>query len=234
MITFSKLGRFGRLGNQLFQIASTIGVATRHGTSFVFPAWSYQTYFNNILPTGYPPECKIYVEPSSLYTEINLDKQFNWSLEGYFQSWKYFDHCKDLIKYYFHFEKPHFPGVDNVAVHVRRGDYIELSHVHPVLGMDYYRKAFDHFKGEKFTIFSDDIEWCKENFRSTDDIFFVHNDSEIFDFQIMTSHRKFIIANSSFSYWAAYLSGSKDVIAPKEYVVGEERDDRIFPDWIKM
>lgn len=230
MITYSNLGKNGRLGNQLFQISSTIGVALKNGHEFCFPKWDYAQYFDHPLPEGYPSGTVVYKEPNYRYHDIVLSTTKNWDLDGYFQSWKYFNDYKDTVQHYLAFyRKP----VHKVAVHVRRGDYLQLQHIHPVLPIDYYRRAMEYFKGEMFTIFSDDIFWCIENLNGYN-VEFYHPDTDINTFQAMAQYDYFVIANSSFSYWAAYLANSTQVIAPKNYVIGEEVDDRLLPEWIKL
>lgn len=230
-ITYSRLGSYGRLGNQLFQIASTIGIAVKNDADFVFPEWEYSGDFFNKLPTGtVSGNHKEYVEPNYRYADVVLDRTYDWDLCGYFQSWKYFSNVDDGIKYYFSFEHQ---KRDGVAVHVRRGDYLHLQHIHPVLHLSYYLDAFNFFKGENFTIFSDDIEWCKHNF-SGSHFTFHSTGRDIDDLKEMSSYRHIIIANSSFSWWSAYLSNASMIIAPKLYVNGEEIDDRIPDNWIKL
>lgn len=232
MIVFEKLGNYGRLGNQMFQIASTIGIAKKNNTDYAFPEWSVSKHFDGEFPIMPTTSFQTYKEPNPYYSDVILDSRYNWSLEGYFQSWKYFEHCKDLVLSTFHFDRE---PVDAIALHVRRGDYLNLQHVHPVLQMNYYKSAMEYFQGENFTVFSDDIEWCKDNLSQRNVTYSTtYNLSPIEDFKHMASHKGFITANSSFSWWAAYLSGSEEVIAPKHYVIGETKDDRLLSDWIKI
>jgi len=238
MITYSNLGNYGRFGNQLFQIASTIGIAIKNNQEFIFPKWEYSDYFLHKLPEEAEPS-KHYekiTEYNTGYSGYYLHNNKNYDLVGYFQSYKYFEHCKDKIKYYFEFSNE--PDLDNsVSVHVRRTDYLNLSHIHPVLSLDYYKKTTDFFKDENqiFKVFSDDIQWCKENF--TWRYFeFINTGDLIEDFKIMKSCSSNIIANSSFSWWASYLNDSpnKLVISPKNYVLNESTDDRIPQEWIRL
>jgi hypothetical protein len=236
MITYSKLGNFGRLGNMLFQIAATIGIATKNNINYTFPPWSYSKHFKNPIP-----QSKInfvthtYAEPNSHYSDTILTTKYNWDLKGYFQSWKYFDHCKDLIEHYF---TPNFDikGLfGDVAIHVRRGDYLGIQHIHPILDMSYYIEAMQHFPDSTFVIFSDDINWCEKNFPQNDCVFMPPK-TDVYDLFHMSKYPNQIIANSSFSWWAAWLNKNpkKIIIAPKNYVTGETRDDRIPLDWVKI
>ena len=230
MITFSQLGKYGRLGNQLFQIASTMGIASLNSMLYTFPEWEYGEHFHHLTTVGIPPVLKTYKEPDSYYHEVDLEKGVHWDLVGYFQSWKYFNDIKGTILDQFYFDKVQREGV---ALHIRRGDYLTLSHIHPVLPLEYYENALTYFPNTQVFVYSDDIEWCKQNFKYKDTEF-VSTGSDIEDFKLMAGHDKFIMANSSFSYWAAYLSCSNAVIAPKNYVTGEDRDDRLLPEWTKI
>lgn len=238
MITFSKLGQYGRLGNQLWQIASTIGIAIKNTQSFKFPYFQYSKYLPNVPiyemenAIDKLPDFAVYQEETPYYKDLSLSVNYNWDLQGYFQSWKYFSHCDDMIRWYLQFPKLPLKGV---AVHVRRGDYLSFQNIHPVLPIEYYKEAMKHFKNEEFTIFSDDIEWCKENITGKKISYFEPNGNDWLAFSWMASHQKFIIANSSYSFWAAYLSEKdSEIIAPKTWVLNETLDDRIPVEWKRL
>ena len=233
MITFLRLGGFGRLGNQLWQIASTIGIATKIGVPFEFPRWQYRGDFGNKLPmfiytanTTYFTEFK---EPSTYYNEINLDPAVNWSLSGYFQSPKYFENAEEIIKFYFDLDvKGKRFQLDYVSIHVRRTDYKNLRTVHTNLDeTDYYEKAMALFPNRRFLLFSDDIKWCKEHFK--DRVHYFESPDEFECMKYMSACESHIIANSSFSWWGAYLGMNpyKQVIYPNKWVETEDRNDRI-------
>lgn len=120
-----------------------------------------------------------------------------------------------------------------VAIHVRRGDYVNNPFYVDLMQTNYYERAMAEFPGAKFMVFSDDIEYCKGNplFFGCD---FYHED-EIKDMNKMISCMGHIIANSSFSWWAAYLAPfTKKVIAPLAwYSDGKERTN-IPPAWIRI
>jgi hypothetical protein len=229
-VTFADLGHYGRFGNQLWQIASTIGLALSNGHDFCFPVWEHDRHFSHTLLTDYLTSFRTYTEPEPYYHDVILSQQFDWNLKGYFQSYKYFDHCRPTIHYVLDFPKKHRDGV---AVHVRRGDYLSLAHIHPVLTTEYYISAMQYFEGETFTIFSDDIEWCK-NYLKGWNISYHSSEGDIEDFKIMSGFENFIIANSSYSWWAAYLSRSTRVVAPKQWVLTETRNDRLLPEWMQI
>lgn len=114
--------------------------------------------------------------------------------------------------------------IDQVAIHVRRGDYVNNPFYVDLMKTGYYEKAMDEFPDASFLVFSDDIEWCKkQNIFSKCD--FVEGNSELEDLNLMASCIGHIIANSSFSWWGAYLCPHNGkVIAPKLwYSDGVER-----------
>lgn len=209
MITFSKLGSYGRLGNQMFQIASTIGVAVKNGVEFGFPDFDNQVYFKNRLPSCRSKLPRVDVGWG--YHEIFAQKA---DLVGYLQSEKYFENCKGIVRYYL------TPDYDieereGVAVHVRRGDYDDLYH--PRLGEEYYSVAIGAMEAlgyDRFTFFSDtpeDIGWA-EDYGEIRPV-----GSEIEDLVDFSGHEAYIIGNSTWSWWGAWLGDPyecKHVCAP--------------------
>lgn len=127
--------------------------------------------------------------------------------------------------------------LDLISVHVRRGKnpsnpdepaYSDNPFYVDLCKTDYYERAMAHFPGEKFLIFTDDPEWAKENFKGEHQVISV---SEDYDFSMMARCKGHVIANSSFSWWAAYLSGNRTVY-PLEWFT--DKINRVtFPgDWI--
>lgn len=133
--------------------------------------------------------------------------------------------------------------IDQVAIHVRRAgnpinpsepDYSENPFYVDLFETDYYEKAMAQFPGESFLVFSDDVKWCKQQyiFRECD---FSEGD-ELTDFNRMAGCKGIIMANSSFSWWAAYLSTAK-VIAPsydRWYCDGSSTRTKVLPQWKQL
>ena len=154
----------------------------------------------------------------------------NLFLRGYFQSEKYFKHNRCKILEFFEplpkinefLSKKYSKLVHNkdvVSVHIRRGDYLELTDYHAVTGKDYYDKAMKEFPdSHTFVFFSDDIEWCKKTFKGNNNIF-IEKQDDVLDLYLMSKITNNIIANSSFSWWAAWMNENKDqkVIAPSAW-----------------
>jgi hypothetical protein len=148
----------------------------------------------------------------------------------YVQDPKYFEGCKQELRVLF---GDHIGNIDKVAIHVRRGDYVGNSFYVDLSKTNYYKDAMALFPGKSFMVFSDDIEWCKKQ-----DVFkgcsFSERHDEVRDLNIMAACKGIIMANSSYSWWAAYLSKAEKIIAPKAwYTDGVERT--VCPkEWIKL
>lgn len=234
-ITFEKLGRYGRAGNQFFQIAGIIGIAThpKNGVDFKFPLWRNYDHLERFGTTE-PINIQEYFEnPLPLLTEedrshIEKETFINWgyhhvlvngttSFEGHFQSTKYFDHCMPLVRHYLTMKNEFGPS-DYCAVHFRAGDYTDGAHTyHPRQTVDYYIKAMQHFdSSQKYLIFSDDTEIAKAMFGTSPQIAYATGDY-LQSFKAMKSCRHFICANSSYSLMAAILANQegKKMILPK-------------------
>jgi hypothetical protein len=175
---------------------------------------------------------------------IDIIPRYGTEYIGYFQSEKYFD--KELAKWLFQpdlaidfSEYSHLFKGTTCSVHVRRGDYLKISHIHPVLDMSYYKQAIlnmDYDIGiDRYLVFSDDIAWCKENFVGEKFVFVEEIDYIALFLMAKCDHH--IIANSSFSWWGAYLGKEGTVIAPQRYICNEMMEDHrdVVPkNWIKI
>lgn len=222
-VTFSKLGQHGQLGNQLFQIAAVVGIAKKNGMQPVLPAWEYALYFPNYEVGTVKTEYQI-KEPFFHHADISLDQHADVDLLGYFQSEKYWLHCEQEIARLFRMKNFLFvrdePFEDkilhssnnNVAMHVRRGDYVNNPNYYQ-LTADYYIKALHRLHATygdlNVLCFSNDIEWCRHNLNEAitgHKINFVEGGTAIEDFYLGSRCDHFIIANSSFSWWMARLA----------------------------
>lgn len=177
-------------------------------------------------------------------------------LDGYWQSYKYFIEHEDRIRALFRFKETirlqnkaildQTSQAQTVALHVRRGDYVhdqKANKVHGTCSLDYYQQAIELMK-EKipnpyFLIFSDDISWCKLSIRTGVSQYFVdHSNQNWEDMQLMSMCQHQIIANSSFSWWAAWLNINPDkiIIAPKKWLSNKNipTEDLLPQNWIKI
>lgn len=169
-------------------------------------------------------------------------------LEGYFQSPKYFNEYKKDIRREFSLKEKLTGETYNkilesnaCCVHIRRGDYTTITN-HLVCTIDYYKEAMRLMKEKvsdvKFFIFSDDIEWVKENIKFDYEVEYVcGNNPNYFELGLMSTCRHFILSNSSFSFWAQYLSTNdeKVVVAPNRWFNDINQPCDIYEDsWIKL
>ena len=129
----------------------------------------------------------------------------------------------------------------SVGLHVRRGDYLKLPHL-GVLEIDYYKKAYNYILQNIdkaiFYIFSNDLTWCQNNLDFINNKVFVkETNSEIDDLILMKSCQHNIIANSSFSWWAAWLNqnSQKTILAPKKWFESDPLSNKLLcENWIKF
>lgn len=164
---------------------------------------------------------------------------------GYFQSEKYFPD-RELILNLFHpsawlENQIDFPWKDEMtcAIHVRRQDYLKLSDYHTNLGLDYYDRAMwtlEPFFIDKYLIFSDDIEWCKNTFIGDNFIFM--DSAEYVAMYQMARCSHMIMANSSLSFWGVYLGGNDNrvICTPSRWFgsKGPDPSDIYDEHWIKI
>lgn len=232
-ITFARLGKYGRLGNQLFQIAAVVGLVRRHGGRFRLPRWEYAEDFH--LDGCFDDQIRFrkqYDEPQFDYAPIPYSRSLN--LQGYFQSEKFFAHCKDEIKQLFSFRNPPTRQEGYVSIHVRRGDYVNNA-FYTALPCAYYMKALEKLNGQRVLVFSDDIAWCKREFTGNE-FEFSEGERDVDDLAIMAACDDHVIANSSFSWWAAYLgrNDQRRVVAPNLWFGEAYPDDPTAPDLIPV
>jgi hypothetical protein len=256
----AKTGRYG-LGNQLFQVAATIGIATENNLQYGFPEWHNNNLFRKKLPGVGIGQGVIVKEKSFEYNPVEVPNNCFTFLEGYFQSWKYFQNSEALIKETFEFNGHLFPVVQNVyegaklgttcSISVRRGDYVRLQDIHPLQPDEYWVNAQQLVESkdkiDTYLVFSDDITWCRENkqlFTSTGKkVIFVEGRSQADDFMMITLCNHNIITNSTFSWWGAYLNKNADktVIMPKlwfgptgPWSGPSNAEDLHYPDWYRI
>lgn len=236
MAYHNRFGMNGRFGNQLFQLAATYAHSRRMNEPLYLPnKWDMDAFFPNLSYKIRKGPVHPYREPSFNYTPIPRRREMN--LEGYFQSVRYFEEYESEIRHILH-----IPGIENtnrVAIHVRRGDYTQLAHTHTNLTNDYYERAIAWIKrmqpGATFKIFSDDIYYCmlQPCFHGME---FSDGKDVMADFKEMIGCRHHIIANSSFSWWTAWLSNHPDkvVIAPFHWFSNWRLDysDIHPPEWL--
>lgn len=195
-----------------------------------------------------------YVETGNHFNADFFKSNRSVAIDGYFQSYKYFDFLRHQLFHDFQLIEPLddrnlkalelILSCNSVCIHVRRGDYVSLQNAnefHGLCDLNYYMEAMtiihSKIQNPHFFIFSDDIPWCRSQFNETN-ISFVNvnnSDNAHLDLNLMKNCKNFIIANSSFSWWGAWLAENKNkiVIAPKKWFAEEDSkiDDRIPIEW---
>ena len=269
MIGFNALGRMGRFANQMFQYASLKGIAKNIGVDICIPnhTQAVDDGIGNKLRTELFDSFDLRVNIGLLNNghEPVVNERFHHfdeelftmcpdhvSLQGYFQTEKYFKHIESEIREDFTFKneilnpcKDMISSVENpIALHIRRTDYLTNSENHFNLPLDYYAAALKYFDVDRNVIvFSDDPIWCQEQELFSNDRFMIsENTDNRVDLCLMSLCDDFIIANSSFSWWGAWLSQNKNkkVIAPLQwfgktgYTKDHDTKDLIPNDWIRI
>lgn len=221
-------------------------------------SWYFPNYWIDYHLLGKLPARKNTVRelPGQKVSLELLDDSSDKFYDGYWQSYQYFDSCRDVILKEFTFPKISMEDKLNfelnerlkneensVGIHIRRGDYLKNWKYRGLCGIDYYQKAIayilEHIKSPKFFLFSDDIDWVKENISPLlkgYDVTFVnwnHSINSYKDMQLMAMCKNLIIANSSFSWWAAYLNQNNPIVVAPEKWINSFVDFRIqYKDWI--
>jgi hypothetical protein len=252
----------GGLGNQLFQWSLYKRFEQEFGQKNVFIDDSF--YTNHLVGTtkrnfllGDFPNLKFSkVKVSDIKNEsfmhikddfnfknycklIDQDKNNNFYFDGYWQNYKYFQDVEEIIRQELFMDIEFKMKKSSTSLHVRRTDYCTSNGYHPVIEIDYYKQALEIFQNhEELYIFSDDISWCKENLKF-ENMIFQEDTTELEDLTIMSKCKQNIIANSTFSWWGAWLNNNPDkkVIAPKKWFgdhVNLNTSDLLPNNWIKI
>jgi len=251
MITFSRSGMLGRFGNQMFQYASTMGIAKKLGYEYGanYSNRNENEYLHFLLPDVFESlsakDCSNHItqhfikEPTWHFSESMFLIQDNTDLFGYFQSEKYFEHCKGDIKKEFIFKsdiidtvKPLRNKITDpvISVHMRLGDYKNYPTKHPICSFEYYTNSLELLpKDLTLFVFSDEPELAKEKLKGLNrDAVIIPNMSGQYHMCLMNMCDYHIMANSSFSWWGAWLAESKKTIAPKKWFGGDPEMPKIW------
>lgn len=230
----------GGLGNMMFQIATAYSLSLRDSKEFVcdtidmmIPHKPYYNYTTNIFrKINFSENLNNFQhmgEGVFHYTPLpKLDG--NIKLIGHFQSEKYFiDNKQEILNLFEVDETTKIKLLDvygeilnrnTCSIHIRRGDYVGLPTHHPTQSINYYKEAIEIIgEDEHFVFFSDDIKWCEENFEFVKNKTFISNNTDYEDMYLMSMCKNNIIANSTFSWWGAWLNNNetKQVIAPLKW-----------------
>jgi hypothetical protein len=254
----------GGLGNQMFQYAFAKSLSLKYDTPFQIDLSflngsqtgctkrKYDLDLFNLKVNVYSGKSSniLINEPHFHYSphliksvgdRIKADKNVELLFEGYWQTPLYFNEFESEIRNSLSFKEgldTNFNFANSCSLHVRRGDYVDKSHFHPLLEISYYKKAIDIINPTgQIYVFSDDLNWCKENLNFRE-FTFIEGKSNHEDFKLMSACSNNIIANSSFSWWAAYLNKNKNkkVVAPIRWFTQDHinTSDLIPDDWLRI
>ena len=260
MIGNDRIGSNGRLGNQMFQYASMRGIAAARGYDWVVPPADYDhtanyALFETFNMSTVKPKNIGFVGgkmPHTIITETDhcFSQDFfnecpdNSTLEGFFQTEKYFKNVEDDIRTDFTFKndylKPCKEYIDSIEtppifLHIRQADNIGREQFHPILPISYFEDALKNWSDDTpCFVFTDDIDWCKSQKFFQQDRFLFNDNVERYDYTCMDGLGNMqnsllpqvdlclmslcsggIVANSSFSWWGAWLQNDRGkVVAP--------------------
>jgi|688.fasta_scaffold334865_2 hypothetical protein len=174
----------------------------------------------------------------------------NTIIDGFFQSEKYFSHNRNEILKFLNFDFIEKESIEKkyefifskrcTSIHIRRGDYLKYPNHHPVQTSKYYLDAIEILNKDTdlFIVFSDDINWCKENLK-LDNIIYIEGEKDYIELYLMKNCHNNITSNSSFSWWGAWLNEnpSKKVVGPLIWfgnAIKHNTGDILPEKWIKI
>ena len=256
MIGYNRLGCNGRLGNQMFQYAALRGIADKRGYEWKIPPEDYQHTANyGLFETfemsnvkeeniGFVNGQSVQENDHCFISEFFTECPDNISLDGFFQTEKYFNHISDQIRQDYTFKKgylepckQYIDSLDKppIFLHVRQADNIGREQFHPILPISYFEECLQEFPEDTpCFVFTDDLTWCKSQDYFKQDRFLFNENVQRYGYVSMDGLGKMqntllpqvdlclmslcsgaIIANSSFSWWGAWLQNNRGkVIAP--------------------
>ena len=200
---------------------------------------------------GIRPRLETLREPTPSVFHPEYLRRTGTNFVGYFQCERYFLPLRERLLSEFRMRNPPARLVDMasdirarsaVSLHVRRGDYVQLADTVGLCGLDYYRAAMrlmrERVRRPVFYVFSDDIGWTREAFTGEADCVFVDEpwDSALCDMALMAACSHHIIANSTYSWWGAWLNPNpgKVVVAPARWLATGERTDIVPEGWTRL
>ncbi len=206
-VTFSRLGALGRLGNQLFQISGSLAVARRLGVALSLPPWPYAPFFSvpdTVFGGAVGEEADTFAAHLGGAAPYLQDHELVYSVETTIREWLApSERSRSLTSSH---------AGHRTAVHVRRTDYLDLADYYVVPDVDWYVRAVGD--ATNVHVYSDDREWCR---RSLPGDWSVESAEEMHDFWGIATAETVVAANSSFSWWAAFLSPDPHPTVPARW-----------------
>lgn len=243
-------------GYELDSIFPNLSIQVASARQLLLVTWYIPNFIiSRLLRKLLPKRNTEYIQKKDLYFAFDKNAyqlDGNVYYEGYWESISFYEPIRDIIMSEFSFPSPNQKNEilareiklsQSVGIHVRRGDYLEASEFKGLCGIDYYKRAIGKIiangKQYSFYIFSNDINWCIENLspllKNYSVSFITHNvgiDS-YWDMYLMTFCKNLIIANSTFSWWGAFLNKmNANVYAPQQWMNRDVVFDIYLKDWI--
>lgn len=211
---------YGRAGNFYYQVAVSVAYALKHGLEFTVndtttsERWN-PLYLQHLVNPKWDDSLEQVVikEFQHQYQELPFDESYrnkNVILDGYWQSWKYVEGYRQQILDLFNYPWEIKKGL--VSVHIRRGDYLELTEKHPPVPKEWYEKAMAMFPDCRFKFFSDGIQFCRDTFGDRSDCEFSTNTNELDDLIEASCCEHNICSSSTFSVWLHWLNRNPNKI----------------------
>lgn len=246
----------GRCGNFMFECATAWAYAKRHGLEFSVPKYTNSDfhcpiYLHHLQHPNYNPnEPRIVVRETNFhYNEIPFEEDWrgqNILLNGYFQSWRYFNEYRDEMLDAFDLHWELIPDV--CSIHARYGDYLTIEGKHIVIDEPYLLAAMEIIKAEtgivKFKVYSDNLELFKKRHGHLYDFEYSTNTDIITDLVEISCANSQINSSSTFSWWGAYLNRNPDkiVVTGRQWFQPDWKEntqpvythDLLLPEWIKL
>lgn len=252
----------GGLGNMMFQIAFTEyeGMVNNFKTGY----WNVDQNINHLNGNvNHCPDLNHAIEYLKIFNRFKWHKinkppgpthnvpfhfegfnvRDNIMYDGFFQSEKYFPNRKfilDLFSPSFFVNEQlnkynHILEGTTCSIHIRRGDYLKYG-LHSVRDISYYKKGMEAVgEVDRYLIFSDDIEWCKNNFKGNN-LIFIENEKDYVELFLQSKCTHNIISSSSFSWWGAYLNNkpNRKTVGPKQWFTTHKVNNIVPESWITI
>jgi len=247
-------------GFEIAKIFSNASVPIAHSTdvkkvSFWIPNYIFSRLGRKLLPRKKTEVVQSYLDAYK-YDDSIINTEGNVYFDGYWLSPKYIEPFKERVIETFRFplfcteQNKEYQALlekdNSVTIHIRRGDYVGAENFKDICTLDYYRKAItkarERIINPEFFVFSNDQKWCMQNLKNEfgdAKVHFIKNNlgnENYRDMQLMSLARCNILANSSFSWWGAFLNNRKDqiVYVPHKWVNNLDDKDVYADSWIKV
>ncbi len=232
----------GRLGNQLFQIAAVLHIASLNNATPLLPEWNMAKYIQGggmfSKRNHTTVKSNEIFEDRYQYSELRFKDEEDIQLVGYYQSYKYAEQVENIMRWILHPTIKLQSMIDDISqclpdeyisMHVRRGDYLNHPGCLPLPSLSYYSNCLKLLPNMPIVVFSDDPDWCKSEVKFENRTVIIHGrkDSDfnssvndLVDMLVMSRGKYFALSASTFAWWAAWLSinNDKKIIYPAKWI----------------